>query len=196
MQKYSKLSFPFDLIFLSTTFGLIKSKIIVYVLFHKVEFSLLGLFCFQSFQSFCSQTCYLIRKDTPSLKRILVNGDSVIFNSTAWKRTGSQNNLFLNYRNNNITFELQPADSINYQFFLEGFDKEWSGWKKINSKDYTNLPAGKYLFKIRYISSSSSGGEISLLSLRVLPLWYFSLVGYNSLYHIFLSDNLVFIRSF
>jgi len=113
---------------------------------------------------------------TPSLKRILVNGDSVIFNldSLGISNAKVKHTFVLNYRNNNITFELQPADSINYQFFLEGFDKEWSGWKKINSKDYTNLPAGKYLFKIRYISSSSSGGETSLLSLRVLPLWYFS----------------------
>src|SRR5450759_23920 len=113
---------------------------------------------------------------TPSLKRILVNGDSVIFNldSLGISNAEVKHTFVLNYRNNNITFEVQPADSINFQFFLEGFDKEWSGWKKINSKDYTNLPAGKYLFKIRYISSSSSGGETSLLSLRVLPLWYFS----------------------
>jgi hypothetical protein len=69
---------------------------------------------------------------------------------------------------------LQPADTTNYQFYLEGFDKEWSNWKQINFKEYTNLHAGKYTFKIRYISSGSSGGEISLISLRVLPMWYFS----------------------
>jgi class 3 adenylate cyclase len=113
---------------------------------------------------------------TPSLKRILINGDSVIFYSDNLliRNPEVKHNLVLSYRNNNIIFEVQPADSINYQFFLEGFDKEWSGWKKITSKEYTNLPAGKYLFKIRYISSGSSGGEITLLSLRVLPLWYFS----------------------
>ena len=113
---------------------------------------------------------------TPSLKRILINGDSVIFYSDSLliRNPGVKHNLVLSYRNNNITFEVQPSDSINYQFFLEGFDKEWSGWKKITSKEYTNLPAGRYLFKIRYISSVSSGGEITLLSLRVLPLWYFS----------------------
>ena len=113
---------------------------------------------------------------TPSLKRILINGDSVIFysDSLLTRNPEVKHNLVLSYRNNNITFEVQPSDSINYQFFLEGFDKEWSGWKKITSKEYTNLPAGKYLFKIRYISSVSSGGEITLLSLRVLPLWYFS----------------------
>ena len=113
---------------------------------------------------------------TPSLKRILINGDSVVFTSDSAKAQDLElkQNIVLNYRDNNISFELQPADSIDYQFLLEGFDKEWSGWKRISFKEYTNLPAGKYLFKIRYIISGNSAGEISLLSLRVLPLWYFS----------------------
>lgn len=120
---------------------------------------------------------------TPSLKRVLINGDSVIFtlDSSRIQTPEIMKNIVLNYRNNNITFELQPADSIYYQFFLEGFDKEWSGWKRISFKEYTNLHAGRYLFRVRYISSGNSGGEISLLSLRVLPLWYFSrlaIIGY------------------
>jgi len=113
---------------------------------------------------------------TPSIKRILVNGDSVIYTSDSTHILNPElvHNFVLNYRNNNITFELQPADSIDYQFFLVGFDKAWSRWKRISFTSYTNLPAGKYLFKIRYINSGNSGGEISLLSMRVLPLWYFS----------------------
>ena len=115
---------------------------------------------------------------TPSLKRILINGDSVIYTSEGHLLNPQdlKKNIVLNYRNNHITFELQPADSTNYQFYLEGFDKEWSSWKQINFKEYTNLHAGKYTFKIRYISSGNSGGEISLISLRVLPMWYFSKV--------------------
>jgi len=113
---------------------------------------------------------------TPSLKRILINGDSVIYTSEGHLLNSQdlKKNIVLNYRNNHITFELQPADSTNYQFYLEGFDKEWTSWKLINFKEYTNLHAGKYTFKIRYISSESSGGEISLISFRVLPMWYFS----------------------
>ncbi len=122
-----------------------------------------------------AQTSY-DSEPTPSLKRILINGDSVIFISDSSRLPPNElrQNIILNYRNNNIIFEFKPADSIDYQFFLEGFDKEWSSWKRISFKEYTNLPTGKYLFKIRYISSGNSGGEISLLSLSVLPLWYFS----------------------
>jgi class 3 adenylate cyclase len=100
----------------------------------------------------------------------------VLFISDSSKHQNSEirQKVVLNFRNNNISLELQPEDSISYQFFLEGFDREWSGWKHVSFKEYTNLPSGNYVFKIRYISSGNSGGEISLLSLRVLPIWYFS----------------------
>jgi hypothetical protein len=113
---------------------------------------------------------------TPSLRQIKINGDSVIFisDSTNKKLEQISKGITLNYRNHNITFEVQPADSVYYQFYLEGFDREWSSWKHINFKEYTNIPAGKYQFKIRYINSASTGGEITLVSLRILPLWYFS----------------------
>jgi class 3 adenylate cyclase len=116
------------------------------------------------------------QEPTPSLKRIVINSDSVIYTSdTVNKVSDTKNNDFiLNYRSNNILFEMQPSDSVDYEFLLEGYDREWSGWKPISFKEYTNLPAGKYLLKVRYISSGSSGGEISLLRLRILPLWYFS----------------------
>jgi class 3 adenylate cyclase len=113
---------------------------------------------------------------TPSLRQIKINGDSVIFISDSSDIKPDQNSkhITLNYRNHNITFEVQPADSVYYQFYLEGFDREWSSWKHINFKEYTNIPAGKYKFKIRYINSASTGGEITLVLLRILPLWYFS----------------------
>jgi class 3 adenylate cyclase len=112
---------------------------------------------------------------TPSIRRILINGDSVIFISDSPRVPDADQSQYivLNHRYNNVEFELQP-DSIDYQFFLEGFDKAWSSWKRTRFKEYTNLPAGKYQFKVRYISSGNSGGEASLISLRVLPLWYLS----------------------
>lgn len=116
------------------------------------------------------------REITPSLKRILINNDSIISvsDSSGIQYPGVSSGIILNYRYNNITFELQPSEGIDYQFFLKGFDKEWSSWKRINYKEYTNLPAGKYNLAIRYIDKGNSGGELSFLTLKILPLWYFS----------------------
>jgi adenylate cyclase len=137
---------------------------------------LLGILLSSEFLNAATQTPY-DAEPTPSIKRIVINGDSAIFISDSAKSLpgGLRKNITLSYRNNNIRIEVQPSDSINYQFFLEGFDKKWSSWTFVNFKEYTNIPAGKYLLKIRYINNpGNSGGESSLLSLRVLPLWYFS----------------------
>jgi class 3 adenylate cyclase len=110
----------------------------------------------------------------PLLKRVLVNNDSVIYNSG---NSGIQNtipNIVLTFRNNNVRFELQPEDSVAYQFFLEGYDRQYSSWGKSGYKEYTNLPAGEYKFKIKYIINGTSGGELPLTTLKILPLWYFS----------------------
>ena len=113
---------------------------------------------------------------TPSLKQILIDNDSVLYSSGASvkEQTDVTQNFTLGHRFNNIRIELQPEDSSNYQFLLQGFDRSWSNWDRINFKEYTNLPTGEYIFKIRYILKGSSGGENPLFSLKILPLWFFS----------------------
>jgi adenylate cyclase len=115
---------------------------------------------------------------TPVLSRIFINQDSLIAVPQSAREYDLflQKGIILSYRNNNVIFEIDPADSADYQYFLKGFDKEWTSWKHLNIKEYTSLPAGKYLLRIRYIISGTSAGERSLLPVRVLPLWYFSKV--------------------
>jgi adenylate cyclase len=112
----------------------------------------------------------------PTLKRIIIKNDSVIFSSDSSKLpdNGLTRKFVLNFRENDISFELKPENSIGYQYYLEGFDKNWSGLNHQSYIKYTNLPSGKYLLKIRYNISGKSGEEINLVSFRVLPLWYFS----------------------
>ncbi|MFH2143466.1 MAG: adenylate/guanylate cyclase domain-containing protein [Bacteroidota bacterium] len=55
---------------------------------------------------------------------------------------------------NNIHFEFvapsyENSDEVLYQYYLEGFDKTWSEWAPENSRDYTNLSGGKYIFHVR-----------------------------------------------
>ena len=115
-------------------------------------------------------------EDLPSIDCILLNNDSSIFipSSRDERIQFFTKKLVIDYRDNNITFVLTPTDSVEYQFFLEGFDKTWTRWKSVNWKEYTNLPAGSYVFHARYIDHGNRAGEISTLSVKILPLWYFS----------------------
>jgi class 3 adenylate cyclase len=117
-----------------------------------------------------------VSPEIPSLTRIIINGDSVI-NIPAIAKDRDlflRQNFRLNYRDNNIAFELTRADTFEYQYFLKGFDMRWTPWKQSNYKEYTNLPAGHYKFQMRYRNPGNKGVEMSFLNIRVLPLWYFS----------------------
>ena len=104
----------------------------------------------------------------PVLKRIIINGDSVI------KGDGfNLEQLVLDFRHHNIAFDIEGAEANVYQYLLDGYDKKWSNWHELGYKEYTNLSPGKYFFNVRYFTGSTTG-ELLLFHFKVLPLWYFS----------------------
>ncbi|MES2396179.1 MAG: two-component regulator propeller domain-containing protein [Bacteroidota bacterium] len=69
------------------------------------------------------------------------------------------NKMHLSYNDNNITFyysgiSLTNPAKVQYSHILEGFDK-WSPPSKERLVTYSNLPSGKYTFKV--ISSNNEG---------------------------------------
>jgi adenylate cyclase len=118
---------------------------------------------------------YGYSESMPYLKQIVINGDSVIsYEGTEKDSSGLDTRLILDHKYNNIKFRMAPPGDFEYQFFLKGFDSKWTPWEKTSSKEYTNLPAGNYTFIARYRQSCMGERELSLLSVRVLPFWYFS----------------------
>jgi len=116
------------------------------------------------------------QSDLPSLKSLILNYDSIVIvpSDPEERDRFFLQSFTVDQRNNNIIFVLTPSDSVEYQFFLDGFDRKWTTRRQINYKEYTNLPAGNYTFHARYIDHGSIAGEISTCSIKVLPLWYFS----------------------
>ncbi|MBN2862088.1 MAG: hypothetical protein JXN62_02935, partial [Bacteroidales bacterium] len=104
----------------------------------------------------------------PFLKEVIINGDSVI--------SFPAGELILDSRHDNIAFCLGGTDSLSFQYYLEGFDKNWTYWLESGFKEYTNLPAGKYSLRVRYTDRQSSAGEMAILDFKVLPPWYSSIV--------------------
>ena len=62
--------------------------------------------------------------------------------------------------------------NIEYSFYLEGFDENWSEFSKRTEKEYTNLPAGSYTFKVKARNNLGNESEVSSYSFVVLPPWY------------------------
>lgn len=68
--------------------------------------------------------------------------------------------LVLSHKENIITLYFSALDFINpeniqYAYILEGFDKEWNYVGRQHTATYTNLPKGKYVFRVK--STNSDG---------------------------------------
>lgn len=117
---------------------------------------------------FLTANAYFSDNSSPvSLEKIIVGSDSVIVPPV-------NKTLVFDYRHNDILFKLAPDDSITLSFILEGYDKKWGLLQTAGIKEYTNLPAGKYNFLVRYNDKNGNDQTLSLLSFNVLTLWYFT----------------------
>ncbi|MGB8195014.1 MAG: triple tyrosine motif-containing protein, partial [Chitinophagaceae bacterium] len=62
--------------------------------------------------------------------------------------------------------------NIEYSYILEGFEDKWADFSKKTEKEYTNIPAGDYTFKIKARNNLGNESAVSSYSFTVLPPWY------------------------
>ncbi|MCU0394619.1 MAG: hypothetical protein MUF29_01820 [Chitinophagaceae bacterium] len=115
--------------------------------------------------------------------------DSLISNGfsqsdPAAKSRGEREKFRLPYRLNALHFEFSsPAygyqDNVEYSFLLEGYDREWSRWNTRTEKDYTNLPPGDYVFRVKARSNLGTESEALAYHFVVAPPWYKSGLAYG-----------------
>jgi DNA-binding CsgD family transcriptional regulator len=61
---------------------------------------------------------------------------------------------------------------IKFQYFLEGYAKQWSDWSTSTQKDFTNLSNGTYTFKVRAKVDDETYTDISEIKIVILSPWY------------------------
>ena len=59
-----------------------------------------------------------------------------------------------------------------FRSWLEGFDKGWSAWKRETSREYTNLPAGKYRFHVQAKNIFNQESQEAVYAFYILHPWY------------------------
>jgi class 3 adenylate cyclase len=72
----------------------------------------------------------------------------------------------------------ESSTDVEYQYRLEGNDRNWSAWTREARKDYTHLPEGKYEFHVRARNPHERVAEASALSFEVATPWYRSWAAY------------------
>jgi ligand-binding sensor domain-containing protein/DNA-binding CsgD family transcriptional regulator len=117
--------------------------------------------------------------------------DSVIFGGNYVDSANTSNKLTaINNKWKLIRFEFASPffgfdNNVEYSYRLKGFDKEWSEWTKRTEKDYTNLPAGKYVFEVKAKNNLGKESSIAAYTFKILPPWYTStiaIIGYFLLF--------------
>lgn len=113
----------------------------------------------------------------PLIRKVLVNGTNSIFNGFSKSKSNDGDPIEIDYSSNSIVFEYSLPSFLNesgndYQFLLEGFDKNWSGWIKATKKEYTNLPSGSFVFKVHSRNAKGQQSAIASYNFKILPPWY------------------------
>jgi ligand-binding sensor domain-containing protein/signal transduction histidine kinase len=98
-------------------------------------------------------------------------------------------NLVIPHKHNRVTIgfgtnELIRPQLVEYQYMLEGYDKEWSPVVNKTEASFGNIHEGNYTFKVkaRYTGPSINGAnnwtETVSYTFKVLPPWHRSLLAY------------------
>ena len=83
----------------------------------------------------------------------------------------------LGYKARNIYFDFaapyfEAETETQYQYILEGYDKDWSAWSKIPHRNYINLDPGLYTFRVRAKNIYGHFGTDDVFQFKILLPWY------------------------
>jgi ligand-binding sensor domain-containing protein/class 3 adenylate cyclase len=85
--------------------------------------------------------------------------------------------LTLPYELNHLTFHFNAIDwtalhKLEYSFWMEGLDENWSPLQSETRADYRNIPPGKHKFKVKAIGAAQVWGKPLEYTFSVLPPWW------------------------
>ena len=95
-----------------------------------------------------------------------------------WDKKNQIKEIILPYDQTTLSIEFvaldySNADKINYAYFLEGWDDQWSNAGQTRKANYPHLSEGTYLFKVKTSDFQDKLNNVqALIRIVVLPPWY------------------------
>ncbi|MDB5154400.1 MAG: transcriptional regulator [Mucilaginibacter sp.] len=91
---------------------------------------------------------------------------------------GNKGDIDIPYAENNIrisySLPFYRQEKIKFQYYLEGYSRQWSDWSTQSQKEFTNLSQGTYNFKVRAKINEENISPETVLAFTVLPPWFAS----------------------
>ncbi|MBN2355422.1 GAF domain-containing protein [candidate division KSB1 bacterium] len=136
--------------------------------------------------------------DFPALiRRVALAGDSVVFYGAA--RPGTVLNdpagRRFSFSQNALRFDFSASSYLNpranvFRTKLQGFDSDWSAWSADTRRDYTNLPAGKYRFRVQARNIFQRLSREGVYAFTIESPWYATWWAY--LFYLSMAAGLIF----
>ena len=109
------------------------------------------------------------------MRQVSSGSKDIVYGGSAPLAAASE--LKLPHDRNSLRFEFAAPtygdeDETQYQYFLEGADKDWSAWGKQKEANYGTLGPGSYRFRVRARNLEGRTGEEGVYSFGILPPWY------------------------
>lgn len=112
---------------------------------------------------------------TALIRSVSIAEDSVIFGGS--QALDSNELRSISFSNNALRFDYAAASFIESQSnifstYLEGLDKDWSGWSKEGYREYTNLQPGSYAFHVRAKNGYDHPSTEAVYRFHIAAPWY------------------------
>lgn len=125
--------------------------------------------------------------------------DSVLFGGYSLGRSQQNKHIIIPHSLNSLVFSYTASVygqlyGIEYSYYLQGFDADWSSWSNHTVKEYTNLPAGTYTFKVKARKSLSHESSVYQFTFTVRPPWYQTIWAYMLYLLLFLGFLFVLLK--
>lgn len=114
------------------------------------------------------------------IRQVKINSiDSVIY----WGNIVQSDPIKLEYKYNNLTFSFAfpffvQEKNNEYSYLLEGFNEQWSSWNNETKAVYTNIPEGKYIFKVKARNIYLQESNVTEFYIEILPPWHRTIWAY------------------
>jgi len=107
------------------------------------------------------------------LHEMVVNKDSTLYPA------GTGEELTFSHRQNSFLFNVSATEYVNngtvqFQYWLKGFDENWTPPGNLKAKEYTNLPFGEYELNVRAVNISGDYSPVYALKFTITRPWYAS----------------------
>ncbi|MFZ4862255.1 triple tyrosine motif-containing protein [Sphingobacterium sp. Mn56C] len=87
------------------------------------------------------------------------------------------NKVVLDRHWNSLRFEFssnlfEQQNNVEFSYQLSGFEDDWSKWSAFSTKEYTNLPAGNYVFRVKARNNLGNESQEVTYTFSIKPAWY------------------------